>query len=171
MDYFNQETERLILRKCQKEDIPKWESFFVDNPNLPYIGVDLNLEAKVHAKAWIENQFKRYVESGFGHLAIVSKSNNLFMGCAGIIPRTVNDKIYHEIAYSLKQEFWRKGYGTEVAQQLLKFGVQHKIADNFVSIIHVDNIGSKKVAQRNGMQVLFETVYLDMPVEVFGTTF
>lgn len=169
-NYFVQTTERLILRACQKEDIPNWESFFVANPSLPFLGIDVSLDKATNAKIWIENQLKRYPKIGLGHLAITDKKSSVFMGTAGIIPRIIDNKPYMEIAYSLKQEYWGKGYGSEAAQQLLKFGINHDLSKNFVSIIHVENLPSKKVAIKNGMQVLFKTQYLGMPVEIFGTS-
>ena len=41
MDYFNQKSNRLQFRKLTEEDIPSWLEFFVDNPNLEYLGMDL----------------------------------------------------------------------------------------------------------------------------------
>jgi len=166
-NYFNQTTARLILRACHEEDIPKYESFFVLNPSLPYLGIDLTLDKTANAKIWIENQLSRYEKIGLGHLAITDKSTSEFMGTAGIIPRLIDDKPYMEIAYSLKQEFWGKGFASEATQQLLKFGLAQELSKSYVSIIHVENFASKKVAINNGMKVFFNIQYLGMPVEVF----
>ena len=88
--------------------------------------------------------------------------------CIRDSPRTLENQQVYEIAYSLIPTFWKQGYGTELAQQMRYFGFTHLGLTQLVSIIHKDNIGSMKVAKKNGMQVLFETHYLGMDVEVLG---
>ncbi len=168
MDYFNQETERLLFRKVRKEDIPLWIPFFENNENLPYIGIDLSLPKETQATNWILKQLDRYKESGCGHLAVIEKKNGNFIGMGGIIPRDLNGKKEFEIAYSLIPAYWGKGYATELASQMRLFGFENKISNRFISIIHKENIGSINVAKKNKMTVLFETEYLDMPVFVYG---
>jgi hypothetical protein len=36
-------------------------------------------------------------------------------------------------------------------------------------MIHIENIGSIKVAENNGMKFLFESSYKDIPIFVYGT--
>lgn len=168
MNYFEQETERLQLRKLTTDDIESWVSFFENNEKLPYVGVDLNKDARTLATEWINMQLKRYKEQDLGHLAVVEKASGDFMGTAGILPRTLEGQPELEIAYSLKQEFWGKGYGTEAATQLKSFGIQHNLASRFISIIDKRNAASIRVAQKNNMTVLFETHYMGMDVFVFG---
>lgn len=47
MDYYTQETERLLLRKLTEADVETWEAFFVDNPNARFIGMDLSQDKKL----------------------------------------------------------------------------------------------------------------------------
>lgn len=168
MDYFDQTSERLIYRKVAETDVESWKDFFVDNDRLRFLGMDQNGDINTYAKDWISNQLTRYEKYGLGHLATIEKNSGKFIGLAGIIPREVDGEKYMEIAYSLKPPYWGKGYGTEMATQLKNFGIQHKIADRFISIIHKENADSIRVAQKNDMKVLFETIYLDMEVFIFG---
>jgi RimJ/RimL family protein N-acetyltransferase len=69
MDYYSQETERIILRKLTEADIETWAEFFVDNPNARFIGLDLSLPKHELAKTWIDKQLKRYSDNQFGQLA------------------------------------------------------------------------------------------------------
>jgi RimJ/RimL family protein N-acetyltransferase len=50
MDYYSQETERLILRKLTENDIETWAEFFVDNPNARFIGMNLDEDKLILAK-------------------------------------------------------------------------------------------------------------------------
>jgi len=167
-NYFQQESERLSFRKLCRDDIPIWTTFFEDNPLLKFVGVDLNKTPLALATDWIETQLKRYEISGLGHLAAETKGTNEFVGVGGIIPRTLDGRKEFEIAYSLIPKYWSKGYATELAKQMSLFGKANLEADRFVSIIDKQNIGSIKVAKKNGMEVLFETHYLEMDVFVYG---
>lgn len=80
MNYFNQQTERLKLRKLTREDIPVWTNFFVNNDRLRFLGIDLSKKPETHATEWIEKQLERYETEGLGHLAIELKETNKFIG-------------------------------------------------------------------------------------------
>ncbi len=168
MKYFNQETERVILRKLTMSDVEKWTGFFVDNQMLKFVGVDMSKSPNDLATEWISRQLERYENQGLGHLAVVEKKTGEFIGMGGIIPREVDGKAEMEIAYSLKQEFWGKGFATEISTHLKKFGLESNISNHFVSIIDKENTASINVAKKNGMKILSETKYLGMDVFILG---
>ncbi len=168
MEYFNQETERVILRKLTMSDVEKWTGFFVDNQMLKYVGVDMSKSPSTLATDWIYKQLERYENQGLGHLAAIEKKSGEFIGVSGIIPREVDGKAEMEISYSLKQEFWGKGFATEISTQLKKFGLENNISNKFVSIIDKENTASINVAIKNGMKILSETKYLGMDVFILG---
>ena len=106
MNYFQQETKRLHLRKLTQDDIPTWTEFFVDNDRLKFLGIDVTKDSQTLATEWIQSQLKRYENQGLGFLALIEKETNNFIGLAGILPREINETTEYEIAYSLKKEFW-----------------------------------------------------------------
>lgn len=167
-NYFKQESKRLLYRKLTLEDIPSWEPFFVNNDRLPYMGIRLDLDSQTQAKNWITKQLKRYESPFQGHLAVIKKSSNTFIGMAGLFPREIEQNKEYEVAYSLLPKYWGNGYGTEMARQLKEFGMTHQVANRYVSIIHKENIASMNVAKKNGMDILYEAVFEGMPVFVFG---
>lgn len=170
MKYFNQQSERLKYRKLTRDDIPVWTNFFEDNDSLKFLGIDLSKKPENLATDWIERQLDRYEKEGLGHLAVELKETHEFIGVGGIIPRELENKNEFEIAYSLLPNFWKNGYGTELAKQMKKFGFENIDSERFVSIIDKENTDSINVALKNGMKILFETLYLGMKVEVYGIT-
>ena len=168
MNYFEQSSERLIFRKLTAADIPVWLTFFENNDHLPFMGMDLSKDHASLAEGWITSQFDRYEKEGLGHLAVIEKSSGALVGLSGILIREIMDRTEYEIAYSLIPAYWRKGFGTEMAQQMKKFGMAAEVSDRFISIIHKDNVGSMKVAEKNGMNVFYKTHYLGMDVLVYG---
>jgi len=170
MDYFSQESERLIFRKLTKEDIPSWVEFFVDNDRLHFLGIkDWSKSKEVLAKDWIMGQLDRYEKQGLGHLAVEIKESGEFIGMGGLLPRDLNGKKEYEVSYALKPRFWKKGYGTEIAKQMKAFGVKNIHTDRFISIIETQNKDSINVAQKNGMFALFKTEFMGMKVTIYGT--
>lgn len=168
MNYYNQESERLIFRKMQLSDADSWAEFFVDNPNMPYLGAEMLPNKKEMALNWINNQLARYEKKIWGHLSIIEKETGELVGSCGINIRDLDGREAYEIGYSFKPKYWGRGYATEVARTLKDFGFKHKVAEQLISIIHVDNQLSKKVAIKNGMKVVERTIFWGMPVEVFG---
>ncbi len=182
MDYFNQESERLRFRKLTENDIPNWVNFFENNDRLHFLGMDLSKGKEVLAEEWIRMQFKRYETQGLGHLAAEDKENGEFIGLGGILPRELEGKTEYEIAYSLLPKFWKKGYGTELAQQMKSYGIgglekKKKKLKNILlpqgsfhfHSLYIDNYDPLiHVAKKNGMKVLFRMEYSGMTVDIYG---
>ncbi len=173
-DYANLQSERFVLRRLSHEDIDPWKDFFSDNPNLPYLAIFINESDSEHftrrgwSEKWMQKQFKRYKDNGFGLLAIESKETGKLVGQAGISEKLIDGKIEHEIAYSLLPRFWRQGIAHEVSKVLIDYAIKHQINQRVISLIHLDNIGSIRVAEKNGMTVHSKTNYLGMEVYVYG---
>jgi len=168
MDYYSQETDRLILRKLTENDIDTWAGFFVDNPNGRFVAVDFSLDKQTSSKFWIDKQLYRYANQQFGLLAAINKASGNFVGMGGILTRELNGKAEFEIGYSLLPTYWGKGFATEIATHMKAFGKQNNVSEKFISIIHKENEGSMNVAKKNGMTNLYETTFYEMPVFVFG---
>lgn len=167
MSYYNQETERLTLRKMKREDIHDWMEFFIDNPLEIYVGIDVSLDSKTKATNWVELQLKRYASNDFGHLAAIEKETGRLIGVGGLIKRVVNSKKELEIAYSIIPGYWGNGYATEIAKQMKKYAIQNKLSDSLISIISEENIASKNVASKNGMKNSENTIYQGMKVDIY----
>jgi len=168
MDYFNQESVRLTFRKATLEDIPTWAEFFVNNDGLKYLGIDSIKDKEKMAEGWIKGALKRYENNEFGLLAVELKDSGDLIGMGGILLWELNGRKEHEIAYSIIPEYWGNGYATEIAKTTKEYCFKNINTDRFISIIHVDNIASAKVAQKNGMQVIFNTEFHEMNVDVYG---
>ncbi len=168
MNYFNLKSDRLKFRKLTEKDILSWSEFFVGNDRLIYLGLDLKKSNKTQSEEWINRQILRYKEIGLGLLAVELKDSGVFIGMGGIIPRDLHEKSEFEIAYSLKQNYWGKGYATEIAKTMKNYGFKSIDSKRFISIIDIRNSESANVARKNGMNVLFKTEFLGMDVDVFG---
>lgn len=99
--------------------------------------------------------------------ALSHKSTNEFIGICGLLVQTVDDVQELEIGYSILPNHWKNGYATEAAVKCKEYAKVNDLTDSLISIIHVDNIPSQKVAQNNGMVLDKTTTYRNNPVHIF----
>jgi len=161
------ETERLRIRPLQESDIKAWAKFFEGNESLKFFAFDPNQPAEEKARKWIEKQLWRYKENQFGHLALTDKQSGNLIGQCGLLLQEVDGKPEIEIGYHVLPEFWGKGLATEAAKALKQFAWDNAVSDSLISIIHVDNIRSQRVAEKNGMQRTIKTEFQGKPVYIY----
>ena len=163
------ESERVRFRLLTTDDIPAWTQFFINNPQLHFVGVTDNKSPEEQSAFWIERQMKRYIDTGIGIMAAISKETGQLIGNAGIIWRDeVLGQPEYEIGYSVIPELWGKGYAAEMAIRLREYFEEYQIAERVISIIHVDNIGSQKVAEKNKMSRGPQFEFLDSPCYLYS---
>ena len=160
-------TDRLLIRKLEEADFKLWSDFFIDNPNLSYLGIELDKTPEDNAKEWIEWQLKRYEELRYGHHALINKETGEFIGQCGLLTQTIEDKKEIEIGYHLLPKYWGHGYASEAAQFFRDFGFEHENLDHIISVIDIRNIASQKVAVRNGMFIDRQIKYYDLDVYIY----
>ena len=172
-EYYNQSSERLTFRAFEQEDILRWEPFFHDNPSLEYLGAKIfeHLSPLEKSTNWIDRQIERQANKQFGQLAVLDKETAAFIGVGGVIFRELDAGNEYEITYSLLQEHWGKGLGTELAVHFRDYLKNVIGLDYVISIIHVDNEASINVAKKNGMVLESEFEFMEMPVAVYRARF
>jgi RimJ/RimL family protein N-acetyltransferase len=168
LDYFNQETERLKLRRIVPEDVDNWVDFFVGNDRLHFVGLDASPGPQKLAENWIEKQLGRYRDFGRGHLGGIDKITGEMVGMAGILNQEIDGEKFYEIGYSVKPAYWGKGFASEMSQHLKTFAFESGLCDTIYSIVHKDNAASARVAEKNGMTIQRESVFKEMPVNIYG---
>ena len=77
-------------------------------------------------------------------------------------------KTFFEIGYSILPKFWGMGYASEASQKCRDFAFENNFSDYLISMINIENIGSQKVALRNGMKLERETISKGDAVYIFG---
>jgi RimJ/RimL family protein N-acetyltransferase len=88
---------------------------------------------------------------GFSLGSVFDKVSHTFIGRAGLIHIEFKDENDIEIAYAFHQIFWNKGYGSEIARALLKWGLSHLPNRDLVAIVHAQNQKSRRVLEKIGM--------------------
>jgi [ribosomal protein S5]-alanine N-acetyltransferase len=143
-------TPRLPIRPLIMDDVAHWQLFMSDYESVKLFPTFVT-EAPNSAQLWIEKSMERYVNNTFGLMALIDTETNAFVGQCGLLTKEVEGKPEIEIGYSLMPNSTGKGYATEAAQYFKQLGFEQYNIPSLISIIHVDNIASQKVAERNGM--------------------
>ncbi|MFJ7732675.1 GNAT family N-acetyltransferase [Lysinibacillus sp. NPDC097231] len=141
------ETERLILREFNNNDVMILYSIFSDAETMKYYPSPFNLE---QTKNWIEKNKQRYREDGYGLWAVCLKESQEIIGDCGLVKQIVDGKTEVEIGYHIHKNHWSKGYATEAAKSCMKYGFDRLGQDKLISIIDPKNGPSIRVAEKNG---------------------
>lgn len=148
------ETERLYLRRLQQEDLPAM-SKVLQNEKVMYAWEHAFSAAEV--AQWLQECQRRYEEDGFGYLAVMEKKSGNFIGMAGPLMENIDGSKVPGIGYILDNAYWQQGYAVEAARgsinYLLALGYKKIVAE-----IRPENLASRRVAEKLGMQIEGELV-------------
>ncbi|MGI9546883.1 MAG: GNAT family N-acetyltransferase [Flavobacteriaceae bacterium] len=161
-----QESERLFFRKVLKTDFDAWLPFHQEPLSSLYFATELQ-EPRIACQNWFDKVFYRYDNNLGGLNALISKETGKLVGMCGLLIQTVDEIEELEIGYSILPEHWKNGYASEAAIRCRKYATEHQFRESIISIIHIDNIPSQKVALKNGMLLDKTTTYKDIPVHIF----
>jgi len=162
----NQTSDRLLYRKLTDSDFEDWLPFYNDPRSTQYWD-GLPKDPVEACKAQFERVFERYQNDFGGMNALILKESGKLIGICGLLVQTVDNVKELEIGYSVLPNYWLKGLASEAARKCKAFAFENNFSDSLISIIHVDNIPSQKVAINNGMYLDKTTVYKNNPVHIF----
>ncbi len=162
----NQETERLLFRKVISDDFEAWLPFYEHTLSTKY-WKGLPKDPIAACQQQFDRIFERYDNDLGGMNALILKETQELVGICGLLVQKVEGNIDLEIGYSVLPKHWKNGYAFEAAQKCKQYAFEKNLADSLVSIIHIDNLPSQKVARKNGMYIDNTTVYKDNPVHIF----
>lgn len=143
------ETERLILRTYAQQDLetvylmvsdPEIRRFFPEGPDIKREDVLASLPRRLGF--WRDN--------GFGQFGVFEKAGGKMAGYCGL--KYLDNTPEVEIYYGFFRESWGKGYATESATAVLRFGFQETPLERIVGVTHTENYASQKVLEKIGLK-------------------
>lgn len=163
------ETQRLALREMTQGDFLSLCKILQDDDVMYAYDGAFNLE---EVQAWIDKQFKRYKEYGFGMWAVVLKETGKMIGQCGLSMQDYNNSKIMEVGYLFQKEYWHNGYASEAAIACKEYAFDKLNATEVYSIIRDTNTASQNVAIRNGMTCIDKFIKhyrgVDMPHVLFS---
>ena len=161
------ETDRLVFRLLDEDDFNPWLELFRDDQAVRFLGLDNIATPKKRCKMWFDKVFDRYKHNLGGMNVLVDKKLNRMVGQCGLLVQQVDNTQELEIGYSILPKFWNRGYATEAAIECKETAFLNEYADSLISIVHPENVKSRNVALKNGMQWQKSTTYRGMNVDIF----
>ena len=162
----NQSSERLLFRELKPSDFEDWLPFY-HNPKSTQFWDGLPIDPIEACQTQFDRVFERYEHNLGGMNALLLKETGDLVGICGLLVQEVDGIEELEIGYSVLPKFWLRGFALEAAQKCKDFAFTNDFSDSLISIIHVDNVPSQKVALKNGMRLEKTTIYKDNPVHIF----
>lgn len=146
-----------------------WTAFLEHEEAVRFFSWDTDLTPRARAEEWIQKQLLRYREKRFGLQALMDKSSGHFIGQCGLLVQEVDGIEELEVGYHIFPEFWNRGYASEAAIRFKQFAFDNTLHPSVISIIHIHNLRSQRVALQNGMQQEKQTRWNAKDVFIYRT--
>jgi ribosomal-protein-alanine N-acetyltransferase len=142
------ETDRLIIRKFTKEDLPWLIEMRVDPEVNRYLGGPAKQNPEAITKR-MDFYLDCYDRLGFGACGMIWKATGEPCGWSGLAPLEDSGEI--EVGYGMAKPFWRRGIGYECASAWLSYGFKHLGLERIVAVAEPENKGSWRIMEKCGM--------------------
>ncbi|MCA0315381.1 MAG: GNAT family N-acetyltransferase [Candidatus Melainabacteria bacterium] len=151
MEPLGLETERLILRRWRKSDFKPFARMNQDPMVMEFFPRRLDAE---QTQALIQRIERGFEEHGFGLYAAELKESGVFIGFVGLSVPSFNAHFTPavEIGWRLASDQWGKGLATEAATEVMRAGFEDFGLTEIVSMTAVNNLRSRRVMEKLGMQ-------------------
>jgi RimJ/RimL family protein N-acetyltransferase len=181
------ETERLFLRRITPEDLPFYARVHADPDVARYLfhGRPRLLE---ETRGWLEGMLESYRTTGLGQLAIRRKLDGELIGRCGLshletesepsengsrigyyFPTRALDGvktvIQSELGYTLDSAAWQQGYASEAVRAVFEYARENRPGESIVSLIHPDNVRSRRLASRFAVTLVDRVTIWDRPFD------
>jgi RimJ/RimL family protein N-acetyltransferase len=154
------QTARLTLRPLTLADVDAMFAIIGDPIAMQYYP---RIFTRRDAVEWVERNQGRYENDGYGILAMALKGTIELIGDCGIVRQTVEEEPMLEVGYHLRRDQWGHGYATEAARACMDYAFGELGAAKVVSLIRPENTPSRRVAERNEMQVERQVMHDGLP--------
>jgi [ribosomal protein S5]-alanine N-acetyltransferase len=145
------ETERLLLRKPEADDIPQLYSIFSNPEATRFYDVE-TFSSLIEAEDLLESLSWRYSMKQQIRWAICWKGDKTLLGTCGFHSiETHHNK--SEIGYELHPEAWGKGIMSEALDAIIRFGFISLDLNRIEAVYFPENTASKKLLEKKGFKV------------------
>jgi RimJ/RimL family protein N-acetyltransferase len=162
------ETPRLILRPFTAADLDRLAELMA---NKEFMRFSLGPLTREQTQERFLDKVIGWDRDGLpSQFAMIIRSSSVLAGYCGFFHHEVDGKMEIEIGYRLDPTFWNRGLTTEAARAVRDHGFRDLKLDYVISLIHPENLPSRRVAEKNGMMLERQTTFRGFPTFVFSIT-
>ncbi|MGC2237921.1 MAG: GNAT family N-acetyltransferase [Pyrinomonadaceae bacterium] len=143
------ETKRLLLRMYKPEELEIVYKMLADKDVTRFYPPGFSI-TREDVLASLPRRVERWRERGFAQLGVFEKENENLTGYCGL--QYFDNTPEVEIYYGFFKDSWGKGFATEAARAMLRFGFEETNLDEIVAGTHPDNFASQKVLMNIGLK-------------------
>src|SRR3954463_6838033 len=143
------ETERLILRPPQAEDLDGWAELMGDEEAARFIG---GVQPRAGSWRGLAAMTGSWALHGFGMFSVIEKASGRWIGRLG--PWRPEGWPGTEIGWAIVRDRWGHGYAAEGATAATNWAFDTLGWSEIIHSISPRNIGSQRVAEKLGSRVL-----------------
>lgn len=161
------ETERLILREFTVDDLAEF-SVLMSDPEVMRFSLSGPMKDDQQIKDYFQKRvLDHHLQYSYGLYAVFNKIDNSFIGGVGLLTQNIDGQTKVELAYRLLPQYWGQGFATEACLAVCQYAFVQLGMKELISIIDPNNTQSLKVAKRIGMKYLKETLFHNIPVQIY----
>ena len=148
-------TKRLGFRPWSKSDLGLAMALWGDEKVTKLIGGPFSLEQIEERLSQEISNLKTY---GVQYWPIFLLSNGEHLGCCGLRPYKVDQRIY-EIGVHIRPEHWGRGYASEASHAIIKYGFENLDATGLFAGHNPANEASRRVLEKLGFRYTHDEFY------------
>ena len=157
------ETNRLSVRNLKHSDFEAFHEMQSDDAVMRYTTGQGHDEAENRRQLTECIDYYSKPNNDFWVWAIVRKSDQQFLGTCAIVP----NENRAEIGYRLLGRFFGKGYGQEICDGLIEYGIHGQKLPEIVAYVDIRNIASVKILDRSSLPFVDEIRQEDGVIDRF----
>ncbi|MAR19408.1 MAG: GNAT family N-acetyltransferase [Rhodobacteraceae bacterium] len=156
-------SERIILRGWQDSDFHPYTTLVSDPVMMRFIGG--GAMSYKEARKEFDGMREQWIDRKIGIFVIADKTSDELLGFTGLFESPLIDE--PELSWSLSAKNHGKGYASEAAVLARNWAFREHNIGPLMSLVHPDNISSKRVAERLGASVESHTTWMGQPRLVY----
>jgi [ribosomal protein S5]-alanine N-acetyltransferase len=150
------ETSRLILRPFAADDLDRIAELMA---NKDFMRFSMGPMTHEQTQRFVDKVIAWDRDGLPSQFAMIVRSSGALAGYCGFFHQEVDGVNEIEIGYRLQRDFWNRGLTTEAARAVRNHGFRDLKLERVISLIHPDNLASRRVAEKNGMALERETTF------------
>jgi RimJ/RimL family protein N-acetyltransferase len=159
------ETARMTLRPFRKEDVDLLAPLMA---NADFMRFSLGVYDREQTASFVDKLIA-WERAGLpSQFALFTRARNAFIGYCGFYHHPNENIPDVEIGYRLHPAFWNRGLATEAARAVRDHAFRDLKLPRVISLVHPENIQSRRVAEKNGMRVEKEIIFRGFPTLMYA---
>jgi RimJ/RimL family protein N-acetyltransferase len=143
------ETERLIVRTLEPQDVEPLAALWCDPAATAYMGGPRAFDEVCRS---LRADLALPEQPTFDLWPTIEKASGRLVGHCGLLDKEVAGRLEIELAYVIAPAAWGRGFATEAGRAIRDHALARLRCERLIALIHPDNGASERVAAKLGFR-------------------